>query len=403
MSGRRWKRPPNAEFWLHQFKLMEGVDDPDFVAVALFDPPGNARQLIQQIGRVVRLSAGRIKKQTAAVLVTEEDAAKVERTLERYRQHEEYCAEETRHIVANEIALPDRVLERMPLSQYIDGQFRKRFDVNAALSMEDLQLSTSAAVFEWDGPRRALDNLLDGIEDSIADQDRFRIVPIAGLPADSAGFTYYAWRNSPLLIDKFFSEWTLGLFIAIQNGEFVMMHDTEGLVLDTSGLSLKAASRRRMELAFPEASNARPSRLTRMSFASLDMSSQAIRTMSMRTRSFETTFTDLLDPHLVPTAAAGFVNRRARYIGFARARFRDSNPRVGLQSYIDWTRQVAGQLRANAKASPVFGRYAKLRDDIDEDGAQPASNSVGCSRRMGSGKCLAERVRFELTTRLPAC
>jgi superfamily II DNA or RNA helicase len=143
---------PDAEFWLHQFKLMEGVDDPDFVAVALFDPPGNARQLIQQIGRVVRLSAGRIKKQTAAVLVTEEDAAKVERTLERYRQHEEYCAEETRHIVANEIALPDRVLERMPLSQYIDGQFRKRFDVNAALSMEDLQLSTSAAVFEWDGP-----------------------------------------------------------------------------------------------------------------------------------------------------------------------------------------------------------------------------------------------------------
>jgi hypothetical protein len=229
-------------------------------------------------------------------------------------------------------------------------------------------------------PRRALDDLLDGIEDSIADQDRFRIVPIAGLPADSAGFTYYAWRNSPLLIDKFFFEWTLGLFIAIQNGEFVIMHDTEGLVLDTSGLSLKAASRRRMELAFPEASNARPSRLTRMSFASLDMSSQAIRTMSMRTRSFETTFTDLLDPHLVPTAAAGFVNRRARYIGFARARFRDSNPRVGLQSYIDWTRQVAGQLRANAKASPVFGRYAKLRDDIDEDGAQPQTILLSLSR-----------------------
>ena len=52
------------------------------------------------------------------------------------------------------------------------------------------------------------------------------------------------------------------------------------------------------------------SRLTRMSFGSLDMSEQAIRTLAVRTRAFETTFTDLLDPHLVPTAASGFVGGR---------------------------------------------------------------------------------------------
>ena len=48
----------DAQFWLHQSKLMEGIDDPCFVAVAIFDLMGNARQLVQQIGRATRYSKG---------------------------------------------------------------------------------------------------------------------------------------------------------------------------------------------------------------------------------------------------------------------------------------------------------------------------------------------------------
>jgi hypothetical protein len=40
-----------VRYWLHQTKLLEGVDDPSFVAVAVYDVFGNARQLVQQIGR----------------------------------------------------------------------------------------------------------------------------------------------------------------------------------------------------------------------------------------------------------------------------------------------------------------------------------------------------------------
>ena len=68
----------DAQFWLHQYKLMEGVDDPDFVAVAIYDLHTNGRQLVQQIGRVVRTSPGRVRRQTAWVLAT-----KVELTTDR--------------------------------------------------------------------------------------------------------------------------------------------------------------------------------------------------------------------------------------------------------------------------------------------------------------------------------
>jgi Type III restriction enzyme, res subunit len=371
----------DAEFWLHQFKLMEGVDDPNFIVAAIYDLPTNARQLVQQVGRIVRTSPGRIRKQTAWVVATPENAKRIEGGWQRYHQYETYCAEQTRHIVVNEIALPDRVLELMPASQYIGGEFRQRFDTASALSSDDLQLPTSSAVFEWTAPKRAITELTEAVEDAIMEEDRFRIVPIRDLPRNCIGYTYYAWRNSPLLIDKFFSEWKLGLFIAVQHGDLVMIHDTEGIVLNPDTLALKTASRGMLERAFPEGSPRRPSRLTRMSFGSLDMSEQAIRTMAIRTRSFETTFTDLLDPNLVPTAASGFVAGKGRYIGFAKARFRDSSERrLPMREYLDWTRSIAQELRARPSPSSVFGRYALIRDDITPAGAEPRLILLNLSR-----------------------
>ena len=242
-------------------------------------------------------------------------------------------------------------------------------------------MSTTAAVFEWARPKRAISELAESFEDAIMEEDRFRIVPVGGLSANCVGFTYYAWRNSPLLVDKFFSEWKLGVFVAVQHGDLVLAHDSEGMVLDPDALGLKTASRTLMERAFPAAAGRRTSRLTRMSFGSLDMSEQAIRTMAMRTRSFETTFTDLLDPNLVPTAAAGFVEGKGRYIGFATARFRDSSERrVPMAGFVGWTRAVACELGAARRPSSVFGRYALIRDNITPAGAEPRTILLNLSR-----------------------
>lgn len=378
-SARRAMREcGDAQFWLHQYKLMEGVDDPNFVAVAIYDLHTNGRQLVQQIGRVVRTSPGRVRRQTAWVLATPPNMKRIEAIWRRYQSYERYCANNTDHIVANETALPDRLLKFMPDNQYIGGDFRERFDPTAPLSVADLQIPASAAVFRWTVPARAIAELSEAAEDALMEKDRFKIVPVHGLPGNCLGFTYYAWRNSPLLVDKFFSEWTLGVFIAVQHGDLIFAHDTEGNVLDMESLGLEPASRRMLERAFPAAAG---SRLTRMSFGSLDMSEQAIRTLAVRTRAFETTFTDLLDPHLVPTAASGFVEGRGRYIGFANARFSESSERrLPLTDYIVWTNSMARQLTRGGARSGVFDRYALIRDDVTPDGAQPQSILLNLSR-----------------------
>lgn len=43
--------PGGARYWVHQNKLIEGIDDPNFKVVALFNSLRNGRAIVQQIGR----------------------------------------------------------------------------------------------------------------------------------------------------------------------------------------------------------------------------------------------------------------------------------------------------------------------------------------------------------------
>jgi len=367
---------PDAVFWIHQNKLMEGIDDPTFVAVGVFDLMSNARQLVQQIGRATRYArGGRCGRQTAWILGSPANAARIQRTWERYKRYEDYAARNTAYMVSNEVTLPDRLLEYMAEYQYIDGEFRGRFEFEQPLASSDVQLPRTATVLRTVEPLADIRELGTAIEDAIADRDRFKIVPIAHMPGNAIGFSYYAWRNSPYLVDRFFSEWTLGIFIAVMQDEFVCMHDTEGLVVDMADLKLKRAARSIMEKAFPEQGDVNPSRVSRMSFSSLDMSQHAIRGIALRTRSFADVFTDLLDPSLVPATAAGFVNGSARYVGFARARLRDaSETHVPISDYVAWTAEVAAELRDPVRSrSRIFGRYAALVENVEPGDAQPVS------------------------------
>jgi hypothetical protein len=367
---------PDAQFWIHQYKLMEGIDDPSFVAVAIFDLMGNGRQLVQQIGRVTRVSNGdRRLNQTAWLLASPANTDRIRISWNRYAGYENYAARNTPFIVSNEVTLPDRLLAYMAEYQYINGEFRSRFELEAPLAAQDIQLPQSAVVLETE---TLVDDIRDGapiVEEAILDKDRFKITPIEGLPSNMMGFSYYAWRNSPLLVDRLFSEWKLGIFLAVQQGRLIFMQDTEGLVLDVEKLGLKRANAALVEKAFPDQASPDATRLSRLSFASLEMSQNAIRTMAVRTRSFADVFTDLLDPSLIPATAFGFVNGRARFVTFVRSRIREAAERpVSIAQYEAWTRQVAREFDDGAiKRSAVFDRYAQPIAGLTDAEAAPVS------------------------------
>ncbi|KWB24974.1 hypothetical protein WL32_08310 [Burkholderia cepacia] len=370
----------DARFWLHQHMLSEGIDEPRFVVVAIFDLMGNARQLIQQMGRVARYlrpNTGN-RTQQGHILARSDTAKRIEEAWQRYEAYERYIANNVEHIVVNEVALPDRLLAFMPEAQYIDGRFRIRFDFGGTLSARHVQLPRAAGVYRMDKGSVSLDDVEAVAEESLMEKDRFQIKPLADMPREAIGFSYYAWQNSPYLTEQFFSEWKFGFFVCIRQGDFFFVHDTSGLALDMTSLGLKRVDRTTLEKIFPANTtgpNAIRTRLSRISFNSLEMSQDAIRGLAMNTHSFADTFTDLLDPSLVPATAAGFVGGLPRYVGFAKARLRDGGYQyVSIAEYIAWTKDVADQLADAARISnQVFGRYATLVTTVSKSEATPKS------------------------------
>lgn len=367
------KNNPDTVFWIHQNKLIEGIDDPCFVAVAIYELMSNGRQIVQQAGRATRFGNGNTEiPQIAWVMASKKNAERISTTWKRYLGYEMYAKENTAHIVTNEAAMPDRLLSYMPKYQYIDGDFRGRYDYESKVRSEHVQLPKVASIFSC-SITGLLKDIYSGLMDSLLEQDRFQVSPIENMPDNSIGFSYYSWRNSPYLVDRFFSEWKLGFVIAVKVDDLLFVHDTEGLSFQPSDFDLVRAERSLMEKAFPE--QEQNARLSRMSFSSLSMSRNALRSTAIHTHSFSETFTDLLDPTLVPLTAAGFVNGVGRYVGFTRSRLRDaSDEYVAIPEYVEWVNALAKEITDNdAERSEVFDRYANVLGQMKGPATLPAS------------------------------
>ncbi len=362
----------SVKYWVHQTKLLEGIDDSSIVAVGLYDAFGNARQLIQQIGRALRSATEGKKAETAYVFAPLRLVDRIEKQWDRYIDFEKYCAENTKHVVISEAALPDRLLRDMPDLQYVEGDFRPRF--SEQLNIGDVKLPASGAIFDLSGSFDKQE-IEQEVAEALLRQDRFKPIKIGGLPDNVVGVAYYGWQTSRLLTRHFFPEWTLGVCVLINEGNLVLAHDTEGIVFDAERLGLSRIAPEVLARGMPKSTASNAVRLSRISSASLDVSERAIRSQVISTHSFETTFTDLLNPGMVPTSAYGFVGRRGRYLGLLRARIRDAFPEPRpMTDYLAWAAEILGQFaQSNTEANPVFSRYARVSSPVSTDEAAPKS------------------------------
>tara|TARA_R110002124_G_scaffold243235_1_gene408304 strand:- start:10317 stop:13706 length:3390 start_codon:yes stop_codon:yes gene_type:complete len=346
---------PLARFWLHQTKLLEGIDEPTFVVVALFDGFTNTRQLVQQIGRVLRSTdTTRVQHQTAFVLAPAGALAEVEREWERFIAFEHHTAEHRADIVQSEAYLPEKIVEQMPEMQYVDGRFRSRLPAAGSIGAGDILLPKRAAVFaaeaEFDIEQAARD-----VREAILAKNRFVVREISGLDANARGWTYFAVSESPYLANHFITEWRLGICILSRVDGYVFVYDSDGVAFDPAKLQMARAEAGEIARLLGE-----DAVITQVSANSLDISDRAIRSMTQRTRSFAETFTDLLNPMLRPTTASGYVGATGRYLGLVRGKVTDATEsNVAYPEYRAWVESLAAQLADPKRtASRVFGRYA---------------------------------------------
>ena len=364
----------DCTFWLHERKLLEGIDEASFVCVALYDKFSNARELVQQVGRVLRSTDHtRTDEQTAWIVGLPQLRAEAEAQWQRYIAFEEHCASDPRNLVRNEAALPDRLIEMMPDYQYIDGDFRPKVGLGGPIRSDQIRLPPSVSVFVA-GPDFDFKKVEKEVSEALIASDRFMSLRISDMPPDTVGWTYYGWQRSPLLALPFFSIWTLGVCVIMRHGRYVFVCDTEGIVFRPAYIGLTRAGPEQLVSMLPASDASSNVRVSRLSLVSLDLSDQAIRSISSRARSFEETFGDLLDPIMVPTSASGFLEGRPRYVGLTRARVSDPAPmNKSVAEFHRWTGALAQMLAANQDANEVFGRHALLHAPLAETEAAPRS------------------------------
>lgn len=404
-EANRSTQGPNTQIWLHQFKLMEGIDNADFKDVFLYDGFSNARQLIQQVGRALRYSdPGRRRIERASIygaghpMNAKNGPETVHDVIKRqwagYREYEAYVSSEPDRAFTAETQLLALLKKYAPDSQYIAGDFRKGFFTNDNADLSEYIVPRRAIVCHFEpGPlpdgekpepvngetideTYALNDLANRCAEAFRIEDRFDM-RVAMPPKNRTGFEgvrvvrYLSWGSSSLLSTQAWPEWRLGLMTIVLAKPFVFIVDTEGLCIDFDRLKLYSPSPEEMKRLFSEKASD-PSkdpvnriRIVEAAATGLDVSDIATRYVLIRKRNLSGDYFDLAEASQAPSTLHGIAllgdETVRRRLSIRRGRLSDpTSKNISLKDYAEWARKVAAIMSDKTiTPHPFFARFAE--------------------------------------------
>jgi superfamily II DNA or RNA helicase len=401
-----------ARIWMHQYKLLEGVDDSRFTEIWLYDGFGSARQVVQQIGRAIRRPdlqdrSGQLAlvRGSSKRLDVYDGAPTVhEQTLRRwldYRAYEEYAAKNAGIAFIAETQLLAAVKRTAPAVQYISGEFRGGHLLDQSPTMSAFVVPRRGVVCRVQGALEHkegaisdgfLDNLQAEAMEAMLLEERFDIAPVPVPAPDRRDFQdvrlirYLAWSNSPYLARHHIPEWRLGVMVMVRAGRYIFLLDTEGICLDYNRLGLLSPESKELKRLFRKPARGRRSgpaqqgtRIIETTASGLDISELGLRSISVRKYALDEGYFDLAEASQVPTSVRGFGQLGARTarrrLSFARSSVADAtNQLLTVKDYAGWARIVADAM-ADDRIEPheYFGRFAREVSALDPDAGVPTS------------------------------
>jgi hypothetical protein len=355
-DGVRFKRVPNHDdhqqrYWVHQFKLTEGIDSAAFRAVAFFRPLPSERAFVQQVGRVLRNPA---RSASEYGLVIHRHGDDLDASWQAYREYD----------VAAANGLPSSPLEianQQPPAQYFDRKFRSTFDIKADVDPNDLLFPRSVRVFRV--PKVFdLDTFSESVEVNLDDNDCLHHRVIAPR-SDSRIHPYLMINNSPILARSAFYQCSLGFTYYRRIGNYLFFLDSEGIHPDSLS-DLKPADTTSLRRLFTGANI----RLGSISLTNTTLGEFSARRRTLHARSIADLGPDLSDHAQVATTVTGTLQiadrsgtskHVSRYVGFSRSRISDRGF-VEFAEFNEWLEDLAKALdRRSTKPLRVFDRFAQ--------------------------------------------
>ena len=360
------------EYWLHQWKLLEGVDDSTFAAVAIYEPFSTSRATIQQIGRIIRVfDRAAPGKEVATVFANADIQADAHARFERYTRYEQHFAKNPKRALEQESNLPGLLLQSVAPCQYLAGDFRERVPLDDPFELPkyaDFAVPLRTSIYRYSGTA-ALDDLAKACAEAMQLEDRYNVTilqPGIAEPGSVRLIHYLTCKNSELLIRHSLPIWGLGVMVLGHIDSRVFILDTEGIVIDLEALGLEPESAEHLQRLIPSNGTGVVSRVSQASAIGLDLSESAVRSVTARMHDFASSFFDLSQNSQALHAVRASMRLQdtpvTRYLSIDRASVSDYSARTQRRSvneYFLWIRHLATVLDSNSPISGVFDRFAR--------------------------------------------
>jgi superfamily II DNA or RNA helicase len=351
----------NAIFWIHQFKLLEGIDDSRFQVLALYEALRSARPLIQQIGRIIRNPS---REPGAKGYVLDHSEGAQTELWEGFLRYD--GAIRAQGATGLNLAVGQAWLAAFATVQpglgYLDGRFRSPLDFDSLLPSDELLLPLRVNLLrKLEG--FDLTAFCDLVEQEYEEQDRLVNRYLEG--EETAVLVYISFANSPYLRTMSYIETKLGVTVIRELGNMVAFFDSLGYVpLNNDEARLgKAIAADGLKRLFC----GHESYLTHVSLRNSNLGARAIRTRAISAANVQETVCAFDDHAQICTTATGYsdddsdtqAESRRRYVGFHRGRISEGSGQWGsLGEYLEWLDYISDRIQGSKSSLTTFRRYA---------------------------------------------
>lgn len=387
----------NAKIWIHQYKLMEGIDDHRFRLLAFFDPMSNVRSLVQQVGRTIRIGP-EFDGEKAVIL--DHFGGRIIKDWNLFRDYDASLTVEMLTLSVTKYYL-NLMRENHPDVDYIANRFRRKFDLNKVDNPLDEFLFDRRATIRKPADLSSIDPYISKCIEDLEARD-FEVVKVFKSP--SMAVVVYAYAASPdFLNNSYFAEIRHGAraVIFLPDDELVAFSDTNSnsISLNSSQLFKRFDRSGLQRLISPGALG----RLSSVSSQNTSLGNRVVRRRSYSAPSIKEIPVGLDEHGHVVSSVSGFNGDRQRfrddpgfahneddfdalsgfdpfevgenselirrYVGLSTGRISESGDKLRPAAMVKWIKSLAQQFNDGADTEEVYRRFAEEIVDPIHDGA----------------------------------
>jgi superfamily II DNA/RNA helicase len=344
------------DFFVHQYKLAEGIDNPEFSIVALYAPFKSSRLLVQQVGRVLRNPETQPGRKAYLFGLNEKILKK---EWQSYLDYDKMVDTRKKLFDITDVLKVNKEASTL----YFDGAFRELVNVSEINLSKTILFQKKVNVYFQDGSL-TFSSLSESLLEDWGRRD-YSILKHEVVSSKCLLILYIKYENSPLVKDGVFIEQTLAVTMLRVDKYHIYYYDSEQNNPMRQIEDLVPVSRENLVKLFKNKRN-----ISKVFLINTDIGSRNVRSKEIQSTSVEFTAPGLSDHSYFPARVEGKVREagetKRRYLGFQNGRITDATgKRISFEELQQWIDNVDNELLTAIPSSAMNNFMARYAERVD--------------------------------------